>query len=192
MEKYTLNDVQLVKEDGKHYITTKYTLETDKDIREVTVDKVPLLLNSRPIISAESNEVFYDNKSMPVPPIIAVDLGYGKVYMPNNPAQFYTEKVITEKVHELTPDEIEEKLGFKVKIVNHPIKSCETCGRCRFGVFNGVCGTAKCEKCDRHLSRQTPRYDDLGKTRCECSTIKFGAPCPYFKELKKGESKNGN
>ena len=119
MRKFTLKDVELVKEDGKYYITTKYDLETDYDFREVEVRKVPLPLSHVPDVREETPTILWADNNPIVPPSHwFADLGYGNIFMGSvytNP--FYYEKVVSQKTQELTLEEIEQKLGCKVKIV---------------------------------------------------------------------------
>jgi hypothetical protein len=73
-----------------------------------------MFLNVRPDRVIIRHSDFCSNQS-------EVDIGFG--YMPlvyEDPRNkiFYTETVIEEKTHEMTLDEIEEKLGYKVKIVS--------------------------------------------------------------------------
>lgn len=176
-EKWTLKDVKLVEEDGKYYLTTKYDLETDTDIREVTVDRVPLPLDYRPVISEECEDLWSDNRCVAMPPTHFVSIGYGKMRIPERKEPFYFEKVKLEKVQELTLEEIEKRLGFKVKVVSEKkvyIKGRD-CKKCRYNCRN--CGIIKhgpkhCFTCKMRNSRDF----------CKCTDINNGEPCPYFEE----------
>jgi hypothetical protein len=183
MDKWTLNEAKLIKEDGKYYITTTYTHETDTDIREVVVKKVPLPLNDRPDVEKRTNGLYFNNKRGCFDTSrYIVDLGYGKLYVPdrNAPEELYVEEVVEEKLKEMTLEEIEQKLGFQVKIVKkkHPIKSIELCEKCKYS------GT----KCFREDCTRCPMYRlDSSKNSyrpCKCIDINEGDPCPYFKEAK--------
>ena len=119
MRKFTLKDAELIKEDGKYYITAKYDLETDYDIREFTVERVPLPLNNEARIDhMPDEELWFDNNPrMHIYKRTIVDLGYGKIMVPNEGRIFIKEEIIKGKTQELTLEEIEQKLGYKVKIV---------------------------------------------------------------------------
>lgn len=175
MRDFKLLDAELVKEDGTYYITTKYRLETDYDVREVTISKVPLPLNNYPDVQRDT--LYYNNIGVTN---VKVDLGYGRIMIPDTDDPIYIEKVIEEKVEELTIEEIEKRIGHKIKIVNKkvPIKNRETCDKCywRDHLAGGHC--VDCSKCkNRNVKRP------LGE-RCNCFQVKEGEPCPYFKEDK--------
>lgn len=181
MRKFELKDAELIKEDGKYYLTTKYTLETDYDIRDVTVTKVPLPLNAYPDVREETPEILWaDNSPIAPPSTWYIDLGYGHIMLPGVPESFYTEKVIKEKVQELTLAEIEKKLGHKVKVVSEkkkmPIKCDETCSKCVYDYRRTCMRFGECTNC--------PMHDDKSKPNCKCNTVLRGDPCPYFEEAK--------
>ena len=85
----------------------------------------------------------------------------------------------------MTLEEIEEKLGHKVEIVEqekHPSKCYDTCNRCEFSVANMSCGHSGCGDCPMRLNKSVAdRAVGIGTTRCMCNTIAQGEPCPFFK-----------
>ena len=95
-----------------YFLTAKYRIENERSIYELDFPKIrmPVRLDH---IAVERNDYDY--------PAVKIDLGFG--YLPvigdggENPV-YFTETVIEEKVHEMTMDELEKKLGYKVKIVN--------------------------------------------------------------------------
>lgn len=80
-----------------------------------------------------------------------------------------------EDVVEMTLEDIEKKLGHKVKIVNkeEPHIICdETCNKCVHGDKN-ECRNIDCASCKA-------KY---GWDGCRCTSWKEGEPCLYFKEV---------
>ena len=85
-----------------------------------------------------------------------------------------------EEVKEMTLEEIEAKLGHRVKVVTntkaHPIKR-EGCKKCKYGIpQNSHCPTGDCNGC--RMS---------GGRFCLCTTISPNDPCPYFEEAADNE-----
>lgn len=97
---------------GFYYLSAKYRIEDEGSIRELDFPVIQLP------ISCNHVAIGRDDGPTSVP---KVDIGFG--FMPLAVADprgmiYFTEKVIKEKTHEMTLDEIEKKLGYKVKIVN--------------------------------------------------------------------------
>jgi hypothetical protein len=165
-----LINVDLIKEGECYYLTPTYRIEDDIQIVEETLHKIPLPLTNISIITSEHDDSGHH-----------VDIGYGPIYIPSNRVDtFASVKVIEEKFQELTVEEIEKRLGYKVKIVDNqktkeiPVKCAETCRRCRFHV-KAECGYG-CKGCPNFARDNGP-----GK-RCLCGTVKHNEPCPYFEE----------
>lgn len=88
-----------------------------------------------------------------------------------------------ENVVEMTLEDIEKKLGYKVKIVSkqepakeYPIKCDETCRRCARYAMHSKC---------KGLSDKKTCYDckkTLGISKCPCGIVDNGQPCPYYEE----------
>ena len=86
-----------------------------------------------------------------------------------------------EEVKEMTLEEIEKKLGHRVKVVTNekkaPIKGSGAngcCDKCRWSVGHSDC------RAYRRCSDGCPHRGENGK--CKCLTITLGDPCPYFEE----------
>ena len=83
-----------------------------------------------------------------------------------------------ENIKEMTLEEIEKKLGHKVKIVNkdkpaeQPTCSNEWCSKCVHDDDNECGSIESCYQCKA-------KY---GWDRCKCMSVNSGEPCPYFKE----------
>lgn len=85
-----------------------------------------------------------------------------------------------EEVKEMTLDEIEEKLGHRVKIVSNDkyspkarIKTDGLCKSCKYDWCNSGCYNVQCGDCKIKIG-------PMGG--CPCNTIQDGEPCPYFEE----------
>lgn len=109
--------VELVKDNGKYYLHLVYRVEDDSKIEEYEVPKVeiPIDLSHVPNINYIKNK--YDGERC------YLNAGYhpelrvlpGETKEANH--VFYTVKTIEEKRKELTIEEIEKELGYKIKIV---------------------------------------------------------------------------
>lgn len=96
-------------------------------------------------------------------------LEVGNCYMAHRPLLW------KEDVVEMTLEDIEKKLGHKVKLVTNeePHIVCEeTCTKCVHDCMN-ECGSIGCTECKA-------KY---GWDHCKCISSKEGEPCPYFKEV---------
>ena len=89
----------------------KYELETPTEIREFHLPNVQIPLNAEHLwIGADRGcyGIYYD-----------VDVGFGVTKLNrDSKGNAYYERVIQEKTKEMTLEEIEKKLGHKVKIVS--------------------------------------------------------------------------
>lgn len=104
-DKWLLTDLKFQKgSDGMYYLAAKYRVEEEHRIKECIFPKIILPVDEyhAPLIHLSTCD---DGRS--------IDIGFGDLPVPVPPI----EKVIEEKVQELTIEEIEKKLGYKVKIV---------------------------------------------------------------------------
>lgn len=109
---------------GCYYLGAKYRIENENSIRELHIPK--MFLNVRPnnvIIRHAQESSEFPNADGLYELCLRPEVNIGFGYMPlayEDPRNkiFYTETVIEEKTHEMTLDDIEEKLGYKVKIVS--------------------------------------------------------------------------
>ena len=168
--KCELKDLGLVKDGdtNEYYLTATYRVEDEREIREVTIPKIKL-----PVVQ-DSLMVDIDTKSRRILPDVSVAMGFGQLDVEyDKNGRWYHEIIIKEKVHEMTLEEIEKKLGYKVKVVSEKkevrIKGRD-CDKCKFSYGND-CAFALCNKCPNRTS---------GK--CNCGRVKSGDVCPYFKE----------
>lgn len=126
MNKTTITNAKLFEEDGKYYLSLTATKETNKDIREIKIPRIimPFTKNA----TLDINTTVYERET-PFWTPIGVDfrdryteckISFGDTAFPieEKNGVAYVEKVIKEKTQELTLEEIERRLGYKVKIVS--------------------------------------------------------------------------
>lgn len=118
--KVTLTDLELKKDVyGNYYMAAKYRIEDTSSIRELSIPHIHLNISqSKAVIRMDYLEIC-DKVTDLITPEADIGLGFMPLLMenPRNMA-YFTETVLEEKTHEMTLDEIEKKLGYKVKIVN--------------------------------------------------------------------------
>jgi hypothetical protein len=110
-----LTDLQLHKENGKYYLSAIFLHEDNKGIYEASIPKIefpiPLEceLNSTSYVDSWNRTVHYEAN---------VDFGFCKLdVLPfDGKDKFFTMTCLEEKVHEMTLDEIEKALGYKIKL----------------------------------------------------------------------------
>lgn len=116
MKKYNLVDLQLHEEEitkgaTAYYLSAVCKYEDESGVYEMTIPKIRLPLHD-PIIKQEYSNRYYGDR-------ITVNIGFGDMDVihdkKGNP--FYV-KCVKEKIHDMTLDEIEKKLGFKVRVVS--------------------------------------------------------------------------
>lgn len=108
-----LTNLELFKENGYYYLHATYQSENDREVYELDFPKLYLgYLYDNPIIH-------YGLCTTSIAEPDTVDLGFGRLIAQRKDGMtgFYTRKTIKEKTHEMTLEEIEKKLGYKVKIV---------------------------------------------------------------------------
>lgn len=94
---------------GTYYLSARYRYEDDSGIEDIYIPKILLPIDKHRVTLEKSIHM-----SFPV-----CDIGLGPLNLMEDSDGFYMRsKVIEEKVHEVTLDEIEKRLGYKVKIVN--------------------------------------------------------------------------
>ena len=116
---------------------------------------------------------------------------YGLIHGVNNYLYAGTSLVMNrpllweEEVKEMTLEEIEKKLGHKVKVVSsdpttkyYQIKSDDLCDSCKYSSGNSGCLGVVCDDCK--VRQSAPRCG----SSCPCNMVPDGAPCPYYEEDK--------
>ena len=113
-DKVELKNLNLKKDFGGYYLTAKFQVEDAHSIRELDIPRIRL--------SIVPNEVYIHSIDSDFETNAYINLGFGKLPLDygisNGYQAFYTEKILEEKYTEMTMDEIEKKLGYKVKIMN--------------------------------------------------------------------------
>lgn len=114
-----LSDYSTYIEDGHLWASLTYIIENDRNITEIKIPKVSLGIMVKP----NTFEVRLEFNSYAFPDVAHVDIGMhrfpitlGDTYEAEN--VYFTEKILEEKRTEMTLEEIEEKLGYKIKIVS--------------------------------------------------------------------------
>ena len=114
MRNLKLKDLQLYKENDRYYLSAIFDQEDKAGFYEVSVPKILLPISPNCSIDIDVGTtifgVLYET--------VAVDFGIVKLYAEpfDSARSFYTKKLISEKVHEMTLEEIERELGYKIKI----------------------------------------------------------------------------
>ena len=157
-----LKDLNLYKKDGKYYLSATYLVETPNAIEELYFPKLELPVTQNGVmVEHPGNEA-------------TVYLGFGglKAEKDENGVR-YGRITIKEKIHEMTLEEIEKKLGYKVKVVSEKKEGAvkgRDCDKCKFGYHND-CRFTVCKKCPNRV-----------RGKCNCDRITTDQECPYFKE----------
>lgn len=130
MYKKEIKNARIYKEaDGRYYIDLRYTEEDDRKITETHIPKLHIPLESGHIntfnrcsfdpgqgIETGAEYAFVKNAFRMYEGVSTFRTEDGERESYQN--VLFTEKVIEEKVQEMTLSEIEKKLGYKVKIVS--------------------------------------------------------------------------
>jgi hypothetical protein len=113
-EKVELRDVKLIKNNYGYCLNLTYRVEDNTQIRDFNIPCLHLPISFKRFMIRTERDQFFEN--------YVADVGFGNMNMLpgsigcDSPA--YTIKTIKEKTKEMTLEEIEKKLGHKVKIVN--------------------------------------------------------------------------
>lgn len=119
--KKTVKSASLYVNGGEWYLDITYVIETDYQVREIRIPKVRLPIEHALIIEVP-------NRGLVVPADMFLYVpGEGELRIcETNQKQLYTERIISEKRKEMTLEDIEAKLGYKVKIVSeHSVNDTE-------------------------------------------------------------------
>ena len=115
--KMSLKKVKLVEDGGYGYaLDVTWTIETPERIQEFNIPRVWLPISNGLRIS--SDEDYYGGQRR------TADIGFGDMAIGfNNHDPVFTIKTIEEKTKEMTLEEIEKKLGHKVKIISKEVEA---------------------------------------------------------------------
>ena len=108
-----IKDLQLYKENNKYYLSALLDKEDKRGYYEVSIPKIRLPLSFDCLLNEEVDNFFGIPHRT-----VAIDLGFGELYVEpfDDDYNFYTTKVIDEKVHKMTLAEIEKELGYKIEL----------------------------------------------------------------------------
>lgn len=114
-----LANVELVKENGAYYLSLEYLLEDDNRVEKLIIPraKIPIDNDFYPIL-AHSTPTFSRYFGGGNVSLESGYEGYRFELKAGPDARLFTLETIKEKEHEMTVEEIEKKLGYKVKIVS--------------------------------------------------------------------------
>lgn len=113
----SVKKVKLVNDGGYGYaLDITWTVETPERIEEIHIPRVSLPISADVIQLYESSDFVYGGKNY------AVNMGFGKLPVRTINGVAYTITTVKEKTQEMTLEEIERKLGHKVKIVTKEMK----------------------------------------------------------------------
>ena len=116
-ENVELQRLELNKDDRGYYLSTTYIVEDKHSIREIDIPKIRLCVDRKrfgitlehcPGLCSQQGYINLGFGDMPIDYDFDSD---GNTFM-------YKETIVKEKHTEMTLDEIEKKLGYKIKIVN--------------------------------------------------------------------------
>jgi hypothetical protein len=113
--KVELKSLELKKDFNGYYLAAKFQVEDAHSVRELDIPHIQLCIDCSSVY-IDVRDSDWDGERA------SVNLGFGK--LPLNYGMscgcraLFTEKILEEKYTEMTMDEIEKKLGYKVKIVN--------------------------------------------------------------------------
>jgi hypothetical protein len=116
-EDIKLTKFVLEQDERGYYLSAKYRVEDEHAIREIDIPKIRLHLNNEQI------RIDYKHDPYSLASSALIDLGFGMLpldYVTDDNANVFVfkEQIIEEKYTDMTLEEIEKKLGYKVKIVN--------------------------------------------------------------------------
>lgn len=123
---HKLTNIELVEDDGQYYLSVEYLIEDANRIEKITIPRVEIPFNSKvmPELTEEYNEpdcgIGTFGERLFIPRVNRyIRTGYGNTMrIAKVDGVSYTIETIKEKEHEMTIEEIEKKLGYKVKIVS--------------------------------------------------------------------------
>lgn len=115
MNSYEVKKCELIEEDGQFYLSITCLCENERQIREIVIPRVTLPLNRHTPMNVTGENSYariwpYEN--------VSLHLEDHNFKLKPVGGKYFTETVIKEKTQELTLEEIEKRLGYKVKIVS--------------------------------------------------------------------------
>lgn len=114
-----LKHIEIFYEDNIPYMKAVYELEDEGGIYEITLNKIeiPLSAYHLPDVITKCMDSSFCSTIINKPTIIIPALDRLRLFADSD-GVYVTKKLIKSKVHEMTLEEIEKKLGYSVKIVS--------------------------------------------------------------------------
>lgn len=110
--KMKLTKAKLNNDQYGYSLALTYQVETLDSVTELHIPRVELVLKDGFITIERKSSLLYGEE-------VDTDVGFGMTRLfPGDDGSYFTTKVIKTKTKEMTLEEIEKKLGHKVKIVN--------------------------------------------------------------------------
>lgn len=110
-KKITIKNAKLRKDMYGYSLDMTYTIETPEEISELHIPRVMLPMSNK--------NITIETESTPFEQIICTaDIGFGNCRLVDSDGRYFTLTTLETKTKEMTLEEIEKKLGHKVKIVN--------------------------------------------------------------------------
>jgi hypothetical protein len=108
-----VKDLQLYKENNKYYLSALLDGEDKRGCYEVSIPKIRIPISFDCFVHNETDTCF----GVPYR-TVTTDLGFGELYVEpfDDDNNYYTMKVLSEKVHKMTLAEIEKELGYKIEL----------------------------------------------------------------------------
>lgn len=103
-----LIDVSLNKDGMGYYLSPRYRVENDTCVKEIYIPKARLKINFHQV--GVDLDTFKNN--------YMCNLGFGNLELyADDDGHVYYEIIKEEKIHDMTLEEIEKRLGYKVRII---------------------------------------------------------------------------
>lgn len=95
----------------RYYLQAVYEVEDERGLHKLTIPRIALpVTNGGPTITIESGH-FGDE-------VATIDIGFGEVLLYKHEGAYAVTELLEEKVHDMTVEDIEKKLGYKVRVVS--------------------------------------------------------------------------
>lgn len=110
--KVNLKDLKLNHDSCGYYLSAIYKIDDEDSIRELDIPKIRLKVDPHRVDISIDAEVFGERKAN-------IGFGWCDIYHDGTKDEVYlTERILHQKVHEMTMEELEKLLGYKVKIIS--------------------------------------------------------------------------
>lgn len=114
----SVKDVKLVRNDNDYALDITYIADAPDRVEELHIPRVVLPINPERVRISETIDDHFCGPYCPPAHIFRADLGFGSMPIELHDGAAFTIKTIKEKTKEMTLEEIEKKLGHKVKIIS--------------------------------------------------------------------------